>query len=97
MRNFSTAGSAPIARQRIEHRTSLDVVASALMFSSVKRAMPSGIKIEARWSFSRDQKQMFLIVGHLATPLSDDAFASAAARSCREAFWSRSQVPPATS
>ena len=45
----------------------------------------------------RDQKQMFLIVGHLATPLSDAAFASAAARSCREAFWSRSQVPPATS
>jgi len=44
-----------------------------------------------------DQKQMFLIVGHLATPLSDAAFASAAARSCREAFWSRSQVPPATS
>ena len=29
-----------------------------------------------------DQKQMFLIVGHLATPLSDAAFASAAARSC---------------
>jgi len=42
-----------------------------------------------------DQKQMLLIVGHLATPLSDAAFASAAARSCREAFWSRSQVPPA--
>jgi hypothetical protein len=32
-------------------------------------------------SASRDQKQMFLIVGHLAKPLSEAAFASAAARS----------------
>ena len=45
-----------------------------------------GIKTEARRSASRDQKQMFLIVGHLATPLSETAFASAAARSCLEAF-----------
>jgi len=48
--------------------------------------MQFGIKTEARRSASRDQKQMFLIVGHLATPLSETAFASAAARSCLEAF-----------
>jgi hypothetical protein len=33
-----------------------------------------------------DQKEMVLIVGHLATPLSEAAFASAAERSCAEAF-----------
>ena len=43
------------------------------------------------------QKQTFLIVGHLAKPLSDAAFANAAARSGREAFWSLSHAPPATS
>jgi hypothetical protein len=48
--------------------------------------MQFGIKTEARRSASHDQKQMFLIVGHLATPLSEAAFASAAARSSLEAF-----------
>jgi hypothetical protein len=54
--------------------------------------MQFGIKTEARRSASRDQKQMFLIVGHLATPLSEAAFASVAARCCSEAmkrdYWS---------
>ena len=59
--------------------------------------MQFGIKTEARRSASRDQKQMFLIVGHLATPLSEAAFASAAAHSCLEAFWNLSHEPPATS
>jgi hypothetical protein len=48
--------------------------------------MRFGIETEARRSVSRHQKQMFLIVGHLATPLSDAALSSAAQRSCFEAF-----------
>jgi hypothetical protein len=48
--------------------------------------MQFGIKTEARRIAFRDQKQMFLMVGHLATPLSEAAFASAAARSCLEAM-----------
>ena len=35
----------------------------------------------AKPSGTRNHKQMFLIVGHLATPLSDEAFSSAALRS----------------
>jgi hypothetical protein len=42
-------------------------------------------------------KQMFLIVGHLATPLSEAALANAAQRSCCEMFWSLTHAPPATS
>jgi hypothetical protein len=44
-----------------------------------------------------DQKQMFLMVGHLATPLSEAAFASAAERSGSEAFWNLCHAPPAIS
>jgi hypothetical protein len=38
-------------------------------------------KMNPERSASRRQKQMLLIVGHLAKPLSEAAFASAAARS----------------
>jgi hypothetical protein len=44
--------------------------------------MPFGIKTEALTERLSHQKQMLLIVGHLAKPLSEAAFASAAARSC---------------
>jgi hypothetical protein len=38
--------------------------------------------LDADFIDSISHKQMILIVGHLATPLSDAAFPSAAARSC---------------
>jgi hypothetical protein len=47
-----------------------------------KLAILASRAAEAGWSASRNHKLVFLIVGHLATPLSDAAFPSAAARSC---------------
>jgi hypothetical protein len=84
MRNFSTASSGSIATTSAHLSTRLGVKWShpRRRYRSVKRAMPSGVNTEARRSFLANQKQMFLIVGHLAKPLSDAAFASAAARSC---------------
>jgi hypothetical protein len=59
---------------------------------SLRRKRPNvGADVEGDWitnkkrlakpDGTRNHKQMFLIVGHLATPLSDAAFSSAALRS----------------
>ena len=53
---------------------------SALMSAQMLKATGSQTKSVGPGG-KRNHKQIFLIVGHLATPLSDEAFSSAALRS----------------